>query len=111
MGYRAQVVKTHREYGSSIFSDWQQFDDYYRVLVGEYPDELYADENTDFYEIPRESIEKEIKRLEKLGRDEPFEIQPTWTGPAQLNGEIIDAWGYALEESPKESEYVQLEWY
>lgn len=113
MGYRAQVVTQHREYGSSVFSDWQQFDDYYYRLTELYPDaEIFRQESQDFYEIEKGVVKKELDRLAKLGKDEPFEFQDRWSGAYQdKNGEIIVAWEAALRESPEDSHYVTLEWY
>lgn len=113
MGYRAQVVTQHREYGSSIFSNWDQFDSYYVELHDLYPDgNLFGEENSDFYEIGKDIVESEIERLKKLGPAEDFEFQPSWGDDYKdSNQNIIDAWEAALKESPENSEYVALEWY
>lgn len=113
MGYRAHVVTQHREYGSTAFSDWQQFDNYYYKLNELYPDdEIFKSESQDFYEISRATAEKEIERLVKLGVDKPFEFQDGWDmSPETTNQDVVIAWRVALEESPKDSFYVTLEWY
>ena len=113
MGYRAQVVTQHREYGSSIFSDWQQFEDYYYKLTELYPDsEIFRENDSSFYEIGKDVVEKEIERLSKLDGKGPFEFQSQWSGGYKdTNEDILIAWGTAFRESPENSEYVSLEWY
>jgi len=112
MGYRAQVVTQHREYGSSIFCDFSQFEDYFNHMQELYPDdELFQSESQDFFEISKDVVEKEIKRLTEIGREEEFPFQYTFSEYKDDNGVVIDAWKEALDESPKDSEYVSLEWY
>lgn len=114
MGYRAQVVTQHREYGSSIFSDFHQFEEYYNDLIDRYPEgQLYSEENSDFYEIGKDIVKAEIERLNKDSTAD-FEFQSSWYQEGdvkQSNGEIVESWEAALRESPEESEYVALEWY
>lgn len=113
MGYRAQVVTQHREYGSSVFYDFTQFEDYFNKVRDLYPDdEIYQSESQDFFEISKDVVEKEIKRLTELGLEEEFEIQSSWVGEHKdKNSTVVDSWKEALSESPKDSEYVSLEWY
>lgn len=113
MGYRAQVVTQHREYGSSIFWDFTQFEDYFNSLRDRYPDdELFQSESQDFFEISKDVVEKEIKRLRELGEDEDFEFQSGWSSSGKdSNGIVAGAWKLALSSSPEDSEYVSLEWY
>ena len=112
MGYRAQVVTQHREYGSSVFSDFTQFEDYFYKLHELYPDaELFQSESQDFFEIGKDVVEKEVKRLKELG-DTDFEFQSSWAGDYKdKNSEVASSWERALKESPEDSEYVSLEWY
>lgn len=113
MGYRAQVVTQHREYGSSVFCDFTQFEDYVYKLHELYPDdEIYQPESQDFFEISKDVVEKEIKRLTELGLEEEFEFQSGWVGEYKdKNSTVVDSWKDALKESPGDSEYVSLEWY
>ncbi len=113
MGYRAQVVTQHREYGSSIFWGFTQFEDYFNSLQERYPDdELFQSESQDFFEISKDVVEKEVKRLRELGEDEEFEFQSEWSGSDKdTNGTLAGAWMLALSSSPEDSEYVSLEWY
>ena len=113
MGYRAQVVTQHREYGSSVFYDFTQFEDYVYKLYELYPDDyIYQSESQDFFEISKDVVEKEIKRLRELGEDEEFEFQSAWSGgDKDSNGTVAGAWKLALSSSPEDSEYVSLEWY
>ena len=112
MGYRAQVVTQHREYGSSVFYDFTQFEDYVYKLYELYPDDyIYQSEGRDFFEISKDVVEKEIKRLTELG-DTDFEFQSAWVGEYKYkNSEVALSWEEALKESPEGSEYVSLEWY
>lgn len=113
MGYRANVVTQERSYGSQIFSNWQQFDDYFAKLQDLYPDaEIFCNESNDFYEISKEVVEQEIERLDK-DRDAEFEFQAGFANESwrDKNGEIADAWRNALKQSPKDSTYVSLEWW
>lgn len=113
MGHRAQVVTQHREYGSSLFYDFTQFEDYFSKLRDLYPDdELFQSESQDFFEISKDVVEKEIKRLTELGLDKEFEFQSEWSGSYKDSNDIVaGAWKLALSSSPKDSEYVSLEWY
>lgn len=113
MGYRAHTVTQHREYGSSVFYDFTQFEDYFYKMKDMYPDdELYQSEGQDYFEISKEVVEKEIKRLTELGLNEVFEFQSTHTGKyKEKNQVIVDSLNEALSESPEDSNYVTLEWY
>lgn len=113
MGYRAQVIKQHREYGSSIFSDYTQFEEYLSRMRDLYPDEeIYESESQDFFEISKDAVEKEIKRLTEIGLEKDFEFQSYWSGDhKENNGSIAELWKEALEQSPEDCYYVALEWY
>lgn len=113
MGYRGNVITQHREYGASIFCDIEQFEKYLDKLYDLYSSsEIYQSETTDYFEIEKEVIEKEIKRLTELGRDKEFEFQSSYSGKyKETNGEIANNLQTALDESPKDSCYVSLEWY
>ena len=112
MGYRAHTVTQHREYGSSVFSDFTQFEDYFYKLHELYPDaELFQSENQDFFEIGKDVVEKEVNRLKELGGTD-FEFQSAWVGEYKdKNSEIARSWEEALKETPEDSEYVSFEWY
>lgn len=113
MGYRAHVVTQEREYGSSIFSDFTQFEKYFDKIRDTYPEEeIFQSEGQDFFEIYKGVIEEEVKRLTELGLEEEFEFQPSWdNGYKETNGEVAASLERALKESPKDSIYVSLEWY
>lgn len=113
MGYRAQVVTQEREYGSSIFSDHEQFSDYIGKLYELYPDKhVYSNEATDFYEIGKDVAEAEVERLRKLNPTDDFEFQSSWSHTvADTNDDIAISWESALKESPESTDYISLEWY
>lgn len=113
MGFRAQVVTREREYGSSVFSDWDQFDSYFSKLQGIYSErDLTANEARDYFEIERTVIDEEIERLYTLGADKTFEFPSSWSNDYPLtNRDIIEGWKTALSEIPKDSSHVALEWY
>lgn len=108
MGYRAHVVTQHRKYGSEIFSDVFQFEGYIGFLQENVEgfDELYESEQQDYYEVPVEGIENEIKRLKTLKQEEQNEHYEGYT-----NAEVISAWEHGLKEKPAEDDYITLEWF
>lgn len=112
MGYRAHTIMREREYGSQLFSDWQQFDSYFYKLQEEYPDdELFKNEESDFFELSKWVVEKEIERLEK-DKDADFEFQPFYV--TDDNKETNDDIAYKLRTALKECDRldrVSLEWW
>ena len=111
MGYRAHVITQHREYGSSIFGDYDFFESYMDDMRDIHGDEnINVSEDGTFIEIGRTVIEEEIKRLKKLGEEEKFEIESTY-GDDFTNDEIISSWQSALDEAPADDYYISLEWY
>lgn len=58
MGYRATVITRHREYGSTTFGDWDDF--YYNFIprAEEAGLAIEGNENMDFFEVPREDLQK-----------------------------------------------------
>jgi len=113
MGYRGHVVTKHREYGASIFINYGQFEKYVDKLRDLYPDEeLVVSKAEDYHEIDKVIIEEEIVRLTLLDKDDAFEFQSEWDTCCQdTNGDVLNNLQLALDESPKDSSYVTLEWY
>ena len=102
MGYRASVITQHREYGSNIFYNWDEFQIYRDFLNKTYSkdyDCIYQNENEDYYEIPKTIFEQEIKRLEDLP---PDDMTDTY---------FIQSLRDALKEAPDNDDFVSLEWF
>jgi hypothetical protein len=111
MGYRASVLKQHREYGSNIFSNWNDFQTYWSELRDRYEgrddltDGMYENEAEDFYEIPKEMVKLEIERLKKLPEDS---IEESLGEEVKY---VISGLEAALEEAPEQDDYIALEWF
>lgn len=112
MGYRAHVVTQIREYGSSIFNDYDMFEQYLSKMgdIHSY-DGINVSEDETFIEIDKQVIQDEIKRLKELGEENEFEFKPSYGDYTYTNGEIIASWHDALDESPVDDDLVALEWF
>lgn len=108
MGYRAHTITQHRDYGSAVFYEYDQFISYFNELQEEH-DDLYMNEQEDFFEIDKEIVEKEIKRLSE-SPDEEFKHKSSY-GDTDSNLTIAKALRGALDESPKDCSYIAFEWY
>ena len=108
MGYRAHVIKQHREYGNAVFWNYDNFEKYQEFLYDAYPDEMssaYGSETEEYYEIPKVVFEKEIERLEKLPPDDI---------DTDLNVEnkyIIEGLKGGLAGAPATDDNVAMEWF
>lgn len=108
MGYRAHVIKQHREYGEAVFWNYDNFEKYHEFLFETYPDEMsmgYISETEEYYEIPKVVFEKEIKRLEQLP---PDDIEPNLT---QENKYILEGLKDGLAGAPVTDDNVAMEWF
>lgn len=112
MGYRAQVITQHREYGGSIFFDWDDFVDYFNRLREEYQDRedidvnFYSNDAEDFFEIPKDVLKEEVKKLEKLDLDGTDAY-----GSGMDNSCLLENIKVGLEQAPAEDTYIAVEWY
>jgi hypothetical protein len=105
VGYRAHIVTQHREYGSQAFYDYAIFERYWEFLRSEYPDEeLFEDEHADYFEIPKEVVQAEVIRIQKLDSDKAFEYNPDIT-----NKDMVDVLNRMLKES--QGDFISLEWF
>lgn len=112
MGYRANVITQHREYGSQPFGRYEIFEGWFNKLYELYPEaSIYQSESQDYFEIEKDVIKKEIERLTKLGLDKEFEFQDSYDDYKDTNQTYVEALMDALAESPLESSYVSLEWF
>lgn len=108
MGYRAHTVTQHREYGSSVFCDWQLFQDYLGYLREQYEDDMmdaYENEAEDYYQIPKIVIEQEVIRLAVLP---PDEIEKHLDAENQY---VLSDLRDALKEAIADDTDVTLEWF
>lgn len=108
MGYRASVITQHREYGANIFSNWDKFQTYVSLLRDMYEedmDNMFENDQEDFYEVPKSVFEAEIKRLKKLPGDTVVE------GLDEEAQYVITDLETALKEAVASDDYVALEWF
>jgi len=110
MGYSAHIITQHRSYGSQVYFTWDDFERYFNHLEEEYNEDgqytMHKDENTDYYEIDKEVISKEIERLKKLPPEDGFEQYGDVT-----NEDAITYLQDMLDEAPQSDGHVSLEWF
>lgn len=99
MGYRANVITRHREYGSQTFSNYQAFQKFLRLesdkldIIGEWELETYY--------VEAEQLEKYIASLPDNDEMSNYE--------GMTNRELANALRGAIEESPDRD--VTWEWF
>lgn len=99
MGYRANVITRHREYGSQTFSNYQAFQKFLRLesdnldIIGECESETYY--------VEAEQLEKYIASLPDNDEMSNYE--------GMTNRELARALRGAIEESPDRD--VTWEWF
>ena len=107
MGYRAHTITQQREYGSTLYLRYDEFEKFYNALKEKYED-IYADfyhsESEDYYEVPCEAIRDEIKELEKLPDGDECEYGDL------TNGQLLETLQKSLKES-KNFGTVSWEWF
>lgn len=101
MGYRANVVTQHREYGSQTFCDWENFTNNFVPALEEFGIEVNADDAMDFYEVEKGELQKYV---DSLPDNEEQSVSTEHT-----NKELKDELQIAINES-KES-WVSWEWF
>jgi len=98
MGYRANTITTHREYGSQSFSNWDAFDRFVARTEDTLGIEFIDEQN--MYQVEKENVKKYLENLPENGQSDygPF-----------TNKELKRALEKSLEESP--GDYVSWEWF
>lgn len=101
MGYRANVVTQHREYGSQTFANWSDFMYGFVADVEKKEFEISYDESEDFFEI-------EVGQLEGYMLGIPDNEEPS-VYKEYTNKELKEELQRAIDES--KGAYVSWEWF
>lgn len=107
MGYRAHTITQQREYGSTLYLRYEEFEKFYDYLeetYGEDYQDFYRSESEDYYEVPNEALRAEVERLERLPDGENCEFGE------MTNGELVETLQKSLRES-KNYGTVAWEWF
>lgn len=99
MGYRANVITQHREYGAQSFSDWSAFEKFVNRTSESLNIEFGDGQN--IYSVDKDVLKEYINNL-------PEDSEPSDYGPF-TNKELKHALEVAILESP--DEYVAWEWF
>lgn len=109
MGYRANTISQHPQYGSAFILGWNEFMGYWYFLEERYNDQndyhSFKNEAEDNFELDKTVIVHEIQRLREKP-DEKFDFDESFT-----NNQIADSLEISLYETPKDDEYVSWEWF
>jgi hypothetical protein len=112
MGYRAHVITQHRDYGSTMYLRWDEFDAWYADIDDRYNGDdsliLMRSENEEYYEIDKTVVGKEIDRLKELPPEEKIEFSDD---EGFRNIDMIERLEVALKEAPETDDYVGFEWF
>ena len=109
MGYRANVITQHREYGDQSFGDWELFED----LWGDFTDFVEINvpeawtsrsENLDYFEASKDGIKEYIEHIRVMPPEEKHSHYTDYT-----NKELIETLKRAIEQAP--DYYVSWEWF
>lgn len=101
MGYRANVITQHREYGAQTFSSWEMFTSDFIPAMDEAGVQVFGNENEDFYEVDKTDLQKFVDEMPDDG--EPS-IYPDYTN-SDLKQELQDA----IDDS--KGSWVSWEWF
>ncbi len=99
MGYRANVITRHREYGSQTFSNYQAFQKFLRLESDKL--DIIGDWELETYYVEAEQLEKYIASLPDNDEMSNYE--------GMTNRELARALREAIEESPDRD--VTWEWF
>lgn len=102
MGYRAHTITRHRDYGSTTFSDWTEFDTHFISTLRDAGVDVHDDESGSFYEVQKEELQKYVKSL-------PVNEEPSVAYPDYTNVELIEELQTAIDES--KGDWVSWEWF
>lgn len=101
MGYRANVVTTHRTYGSQIFADWEVFIHDFIPAMRERGIEMTANDAEDFFEVDKEELQQYVNLTPSNDEESPY----TGTTNKELN-QLLQT---AINETT--DNYVAFEWF
>lgn len=101
MGYRANVITQHRDYGSQTFCSWEEFVHDFIPAMDELGFDISGNDAEDFFEIDKDELQKFV---DSLPSDEELSISPEHTNKA-LKEELQDA----INES--KGGWVSWEWF
>ena len=99
MGYRANVVTRHREYGDQTFSNYQAFQKFLTLESDNL--DIIRESDSETYYVEAEQLEKYIASLPDNDEMSNYE--------GMTNRELANALRMAIEESPDRD--VTWEWF
>lgn len=100
MGYRANVITRHRDYGSQTFSDYNMFIEF-QEAAKEKDLEIQGDESEEFFEVDKTELQKFVN---KLPSNDKVSIYSDYT-----NKELKEELQTAIDET--KDEWVSWEWF
>ena len=107
MGYRAHTITQQREYGSTLYFRYDEFERFYSYLEENYSEDyadFYHSESEDYYEVPVEVLRAEIEKFERLPDGENCEFGD------MTNGQLVETLNQSVKES-KNFGTVAWEWF
>jgi hypothetical protein len=108
MGYSANTISSHPQYGSSLCLSHGSFLSYWADLTDRYDEDKYhflSNDELTFFELDKRVVEEEIERLQdKPDKDFAFDEEVT-------NKQVAKSLEIALYESPTGYEYVAWQWF
>jgi hypothetical protein len=100
MGYRANVITQHREYGSQTFCDYNEFIEF-QGAVRDKDLEIQGDEHEEFFEVDKEELQKYV---DSIPEDDEISDYPSYE-----NKELKEYLQEAINDS--KGQYVSWEWF
>ena len=102
MGYRANVITKHPDYGSQTFSDWTEFDTNFIPALTDFGVDVEEDISQSFYDVEKDELQGYVKSL-------PVNEDPSAAYPTYTNVELIEVLQTAINES--KDTWVSWEWF
>lgn len=105
MGYRAHTVTQHRDYGSTVFGDWEEFTMKFVPTAEEDGLEITGNEAEDFFEVDKESLQEFVNNIP----DNDEQSKYLYEGDYNTNKDLKRVLQGAIDESNED--WVSLEWF
>ena len=100
MGYRANVITQHREYGDQSFSSWEMFTSDFIPATLDVLD-IEGNDNQDFFEVNKEQLQKYVDSLPENDEVSAY--------PEYFNKDLKAILQIAINQAP--GEWVSWEWF